>query len=319
MWNALSGRCSGNFRSHPAEGVVRSSAFHLQFACRADNIRVIRQNSKWRASGNNRSSMVRLGAVFVVFAALSSFGWGQASHQAATPAAASSQGTVSGNVVYRERIALPPDAAIEIKVQDISEPNAPTTIAETVFAPEGKQVPIPFQLSYNPADINPAHRYQIVANISLNGKPMFITKTPLWVITKGASSHADILLQQAPAQSAAEAGAKLTDTKWVLAEVNGTAALAGQGVSVHLELHKKGKVAGSTGCNNLVGSYIASEGALQFTLAATTMKMCTAPVMQQEQAVLAALKATTAYKLDGNTLELLNGSQSLAKFQVEGK
>ena len=41
--------------------------------------------------------------------------------------------------------------------------------------------------------------------------------------------------------------------------------------------------------------------------------------MQQEQALLSALKATTAYKVDGNTLELLNGSQSLAKFQAEGK
>jgi putative lipoprotein len=262
--------------------------------------------------------MFRLGAVLVVFASLSSFGWTQGTNQAVS-SSSSSQNTVSGNVVYRERIALPPDAAIEVKVQDISASNAPKTIAETVFAPEGKQVPIPFQLSYNPADVNPAHRYQVSANISVNGKPMFITRTPLWVITQGAKSQVDILLQQAATQPEAATGAKLRGTPWVLAEVNNNPATPGEGDAVHLVLHKKGKLSGSTGCNRLAGSYIASEGALQFTPGATTRKMCTAPVMQQEQAVLAALKATTAYKISGTTLELLNGSQSLAKFQAEGK
>ena len=207
-----------------------------------------------------------------------------------------------------------------MKVQDVSlQDAAAKTIAETVFSPEGKQVPLPFQLSYNPADINQAQLYQVRANISVNGKLMFTSTTAYPVITHGASSQVAIMLQQAQAQPAGATGKKLTGTKWVLAEVNGKPASPGQGESVHLVLHKKGKVTGSTGCNNLVGNYIASEGALQFTPAATTMKMCAASVMEQEQAVQAALKATTAYKIDGSTLELLNGDKSLAKFDAEGK
>lgn len=257
----------------------------------------------------------------LVLSAGSCFGWAQGSGQAATSAsAAPAQGSVSGTIAYRERIALPANAAIEVKVQDVSlQDAAAKTIAETVFAPEGKQVPIPFQLSYNPADINQAHNYQVEANITVNGKLMFVSTAAYPVITHGAPSQVAVMLQQAPAQPAAAAGAKLTGTKWVLAEVNGNPAAPGEGQSVHLVLHKKGKLTGSTGCNNVVGNYIASEGALQFTPAATTMKMCPAPVMQQEQAVLAAMKATTAYKVNGNTLELLNGQQSLAKFQAEGK
>ncbi len=235
-----------------------------------------------------------------------------------TPAqSAAAQPMVSGTVASLQRMALPANAAIEVKVQDVT--GGGKTIAETVFAPEGKQPPIPFQLSYNVGDINPAHTYQVLANISVDGKLMFVTATPLWVITKGAPSQVAILVQPAPAQKEAASGTRLRDTMWVLAEVNGTPASPGEGQSAHLELHKKGKLTGSTGCNNLLGNYIASEGALQFTPAATTRKMCTAPVMQQEQAVLAALKATTAYKVDGKTLELLNGSQSLAKFVAEGK
>jgi len=248
----------------------------------------------------------------LIFLLLAPCVWAQSPAPSAT-----AQPMVTGTIASVQPMTLPPNAAIEVKVQDVT--GAGKTIAETVFAAAGQQPPISFQLTYNPADINPAHTYQVLANINLNGKLIFVTGTPLWVITKGAPSQVAILVQPAPAQSAAVSGTRLRDTRWVLAEVNGTPASPGEGQSAHLELHKKGKLTGSTGCNNLMGSYIASEGALQFTPAATTRKMCTAPVMQQEQAMLAALKATTAYKVDGNTLELLNGSQSLAKFQAEGK
>jgi len=227
---------------------------------------------------------------------------------------------VSGTVVYMQKIALPPNAAIEVKLQDISAA-PPKTIAETVFGAAGHQVPIPFQLSYNPADINQAHTYQVLANISVNGKPMFVTNTPLHVITQGAMSQGVALMLQppAPGQSAAASGAKLRGTHWVLAEVNGQPAHPGQGETPHIELHKKGNFTGSTGCNRMQGSYIASMGALQFTPGALTMKACADPVMQQEQAMLAAIKGTGAYQITGNTLELKNGDKVLAKFTAEGK
>lgn len=232
---------------------------------------------------------------------------------------------VTGTVAYRERIALPPNAFIDIKLQDVSQQDAPAkTVAESIFAAEGKQVPIPFQISYNPADINMAHTYLVRATINVDGKLMFTSTTAYPVLTQGAPSQVTMMLQQPPAASAPgtaaqSSGTKLRGTKWVLAEVNGTPAQPGEGESAHLELHKKEKLTGSTGCNNFAGSYIASEGALQFTPGATTMKMCAPAVAQQEQAFLAALKATTGYKVDGNTLELMNGSQVLAKFQAESK
>jgi putative lipoprotein len=226
---------------------------------------------------------------------------------------------VTGTVAYRERMALPPNAAIEIKLQDVSRQDAPaTTVAETLFAAEGKQVPIPFQLSYNPADINMAHSYQVRADINVDGKLMFTTTTAYPVLTQGAPSQVTMILQQAKAPVAAPAaGTKLRATRWVLAEVNGQPAQPGQGQSAHFELHKNEKLTGSTGCNNFSGSYIASEGALQFMPGATTMKACSPAVAAQEQAFLSALKATTAYQVNGTTLQLMNGPQVLAKFQAE--
>ena len=230
---------------------------------------------------------------------------------------------VTGTVAYRERIALPPNAFIDVKLLDVSRQDVPAkTVAESVFAAEGKQVPIPFQMSYNVADINMAHTYVVRATISVNDKMMFTTTTQYPVLTQGAPSQVTMVLQQAAASTTAapaSSGAKLRETRWVLAEVNGQPAQPGQGQSAHFELHKNEKLTGSTGCNNFSGNYIASEGALQFMPGAMTRKMCSPAVAAQEQAYLGAMKATTAYIIDGQTLELRNGSQVLAKFQAEAK
>jgi putative lipoprotein len=274
----------------------------------------------------SRCSAMVVGVVAVI--AFSGSRWAQAQGSSAqtdqAPAsqsqATSAQGTITGTVAYRERVALPADAAIDVKLQDVSLQGAPAeTIGEALFAPAGQQVPIPFQLSYNPADIDPAHTYQLRANISVNGKMMFTSTTAYSVITKGAPSQATIMLQQVQSPTAATSATKLRDTHWELAELNGRPASRGEGHAPHLVLHAKGGLSGSTGCNNLAGSYIAEQGALQFTPAGTTMKMCSAPVMDQEQALLAALKATTGYRIDGGTLQLLNGQQVLAKFQAVKK
>jgi putative lipoprotein len=221
-----------------------------------------------------------LGAVAMISLATSS--WAQSTPAQANPA----PGTITGTVTYRERMALPADAAIDVKLQDVSLQDAPAkTIGESVFAPAGQQVPIPFQVSYNSADINPAHTYQVRANISVNGKMMFSSTTAYPVMTKGAPSQVAIMLQQVQQPATATPAIKLRETRWELAELNGQPAAPGEGEVPHLVLRSKGKLSGWTGCNTIAGSYIVEQGALQFTPAATTMKMCPPPVMEQEQAL----------------------------------
>ncbi|MGA7461949.1 MAG: YbaY family lipoprotein [Candidatus Korobacteraceae bacterium] len=266
--------------------------------------------------------MTRYGVCVVGIAVLAvSLGWAQgASPQSTSAQSTAAQPSVSGTVVYRERMALPPDAAIEVKLQDISGPKGTAnTIAETVFGSGGKQVPIPFQISYNPADINPAHKYQVQANIRVNGKLMFTGVIPYLVITNGEPSQVALLLERAPEKPAQPAGRKLTGTNWKLVQVNGQPAVAAEGSEAHIFLEKKGMFSGSTGCNQMTGSFIASEGALQFTPGGMTMKMCAQPLMEQEQALVAAIKATTNYEIDGDALELLNGTQPLAQFAAKPK
>lgn len=266
--------------------------------------------------------MTRYGVCAVGIAVLAvSVTWARGSSLQSTSAQpTAAQPSISGTIVYRERMALPPDAVIEVKLQDVSGTNGTAnTIAESVFATGGKQVPISFQLSYKPSDINPAHTYKVQANVRVNGKLMFTSVIPYLVITQGAPSQVALLLERAPEKPAQASGRKLTGTNWLLVQVNGKAAIVLEGSEAHLFLEKKGMFSGSTGCNQMTGNFIASEGALQFTPGGMTMKMCAQPLMEQEQALVAALKATTNYKIDGDALELLNGTQPLAQFAAKPK
>ena len=235
----------------------------------------------------------------------------------------SPQGSVMGTIAYRERIALPADAAIDVRLEDTSVQDAPAKlIGESVFAAAGQQVPISFQVSYNPTDINPAHTYQLRANITVNGKQMFASTSAYPVITNGAPMEANIMLQrvQAPAPEKSS-GPKLHGTYWSLVELNGKPAAPGMGrTQPYIRLHREqNRLEGSSGCNGVVGTYLVEQNALQFTPSANTLMMCPPALMEQEQGLIAALKATSSYKIEGDMLELINGTAVVARFQASAK
>ena len=98
---------------------------------------------------------------------------------AATGEAANQQTTVSGKIAYRERIALPPSAQIEVRLDDVSLADAPArNLARQAFAAGGKQVPIAFTLTVDKSQLDPRHSYAVSARITGDdGKLMFITDT----------------------------------------------------------------------------------------------------------------------------------------------
>jgi putative lipoprotein len=113
------------------------------------------------------------------------------------PLDAQGTGTVTGTVTYRERIALPPDAVVRVQLQDVSRADAPATVvAETSFPTGGKQVPFPFTLTYDPAQIRPTNSYAVRATIESGGQLLFTTTTRYAVITMGNPTNVDIVVQQ---------------------------------------------------------------------------------------------------------------------------
>jgi putative lipoprotein len=94
--------------------------------------------------------------------------------------------SVTGTVTYLVRSALPPNAIVNVQLQDISLADAPATVisAQTIET-GGKQVPFPYELPYDPAQIQSNHRYAVRAQITLDGKLLFTSTQTYLVITAG--------------------------------------------------------------------------------------------------------------------------------------
>ncbi|MCP1443661.1 putative lipoprotein YbaY [Pseudomonas sp. GGS8] len=73
--------------------------------------------------------------------------------QSTTPA---TKVSLDGEVFYLQRIALPPDATLSISLQDVSLADAPAVVLDAQKGPVKGQVPLPFHLSYDPAQVKPA-------------------------------------------------------------------------------------------------------------------------------------------------------------------
>lgn len=81
---------------------------------------------------------------------------------------------IRGEVLYRERIALPPNAVLTVQFTDVSLADAPASvIAEQKVEPAG-QVPIEFELSFDPSVIRPQVTYALQARITVDDKLWFV-------------------------------------------------------------------------------------------------------------------------------------------------
>jgi len=240
--------------------------------------------------------------------------------QAQSSAGAAPGTTITGTLTYMARIALPTDAAIDVRLEDVSLADAPAKlVAENIFVLGQNQVPVPFQLPYNPAEIRPSHRYSIRANITVDGDLLFTTTQLYPVLTSGASTDVALLLervQNSPAKTT-PALIALRGTKWMLIELDGKAVAPSTAKPAYLMFDPEGKnYSGSSGCNQLTGKFELDGNSLQLLGGAMTMMACPEPLMKQEQEFNKALTATGSYELTGNVLELLAGKKVLAKFSA---
>ena len=103
--------------------------------------------------------------------------------------------SVSGTVTYRERIALTPDARLTVQIRDTSYADAAAElIAEQIILDPG-QVPITFEVDYDPDDIESRNTYSVSARIEeSDGRLAFINDTAYDVITRGNPKNVNMVL-----------------------------------------------------------------------------------------------------------------------------
>jgi heat shock protein HslJ len=123
-----------------------------------------------------------------------------------------------------------------------------------------------------------------------------------------------------PAKPPAAAGRPLEKTYWKATLVGTTAvAAADPKREPHLVLEPGGKVAGSDGCNRLVGSYELTGETITFGRLAGTMMACP-DTDATDRAFRQALEQARRWKIAGDSLELFDASGArLARFEGRDK
>ena len=105
---------------------------------------------------------------------------------------------VTGQVIYRERIMLPPNAQVTVTLADTSLMDAPSKTIATQVIKGQTAPPFKFALAYDPKAIDPRNTYSVSARIEVDGKLRFITDTHTPVITRGAPTHVEMIAVGVP-------------------------------------------------------------------------------------------------------------------------
>lgn len=103
--------------------------------------------------------------------------------------------TVRGEATYRERIAVPPGAQLEVLLLDVSRADAPSETISGVTLSDIGQPPYPFEIAYRPDQIVSSHQYVVRARLMHEGRLIFTTDEACPVITRGHPTEVRLVLK----------------------------------------------------------------------------------------------------------------------------
>jgi putative lipoprotein len=113
--------------------------------------------------------------------------------------------TVRGEATYRERLAVPPGAQLEVVLEDVSRADAPAQAIGSVTLSDIGQPPYRFEIPYLPEHIVASHRYTVRARLTHQGQLLFTTDRTYPVITAGNPTEVQLMLKRVGAQRPASA------------------------------------------------------------------------------------------------------------------
>jgi len=108
----------------------------------------------------------------------------------------STNDVIQGTVSYRERIALPPGAYLELVLADVSLADAPYIVLNKKRITPLGQVPISFEISYDRQQIIENHTYSVMARIYNQDSLLFINDQAYLVITKYQTKEIHMILKR---------------------------------------------------------------------------------------------------------------------------
>ncbi|MCL6283192.1 YbaY family lipoprotein [Ruegeria sp. 2012CJ41-6] len=221
----------------------------------------------------------------------------------ATLGTAAMAGTIEGTATYRERIAVPPGAVLQVKLVDISRADtAAVELSAMRYALAG--VPADFTLSYDEALIKDSHSYAVEASILLEEQLLFTSDTVHPVLTRGGTNTVDMVLVKTSRPEQAQA---LDNSKWQVSEMAGALVTAEK--KPEIAFAEDGQFGATGGCNRFVGAAEIGARSIDFPdNMAGTLMACPPEQDAVEQQFLNGLTRTTGYVVNGDLLALTGAS-----------
>ena len=215
--------------------------------------------------------------------------------------------TLTGEVVYRERMALPPGATLYVGL--VALPSGKPIVGAGAAIPVKGQVPLQFALNIRSDVATQGSAYGVVAEIRTGLSVLFrnsvavpVDLTAPMPITVLVTRQEIEIIDPEPVVDQA-----LVGTTWHVTSISGSPVLGENPLT--LTIAPDLRADGFAGCNDYFTQATIEGDTLRFGLAAATRKACSPQLMAQEAAFFAALSAVAAYEQDQDSLRLLDAAQ----------
>lgn len=220
--------------------------------------------------------------------------------------------SVQGEVMYRERIALPPNAVVTVQLADVSLADAPAAVlGEQVIDPAG-QVPVAFDIKFDSETLRPNMTYALQARITVDNQLWFINDTRYQLDPAKDEKHI-LMLTRVAAQDESK-DSEIFDTVWLAEDLHGGGVI--DFAQSTLSIKSDGAVSGRGGCNSYFSkAELKGDGKISFGNTGSTEMACPPAVMDQERKLFDALAKAASYRVEEGKLYLIDAEgKDLARF-----
>lgn len=214
--------------------------------------------------------------------------------------------TLSGEITYRERVALPPDGTLRLVLVDLAAPEQPRVQAEGAIASPG-QVPLSFTFDFDDGIFTEGRIFGLRAEILSGGQIWFRNEEPL-AIDPAAPTGIEVITTfagriQDPSAPPAVDPEPILGVNWTAEEIGGIAVTPEQST---ISIGRDKRAGGRGGCNSYFTQAEVNGDRLAFAAVAATRMACEETVMAQEAVFFDALAATRFWRLVGEKLVLVD-------------
>lgn len=284
-------------------------------------VSLVMQNSKLKQTVQQTGRTMLIGKARIIAASLAGLAvlGGSAMILSSTMPTQSiaSEKSIRGTVMYRERIALPPEATLTVQLQDVSLADAPAKVIAEQQLTKIPSAPIPFELKFDASKLEAGHTYALQARISAGDTLWFINDTRHAFNPVEFKNPYEIRVVNVRKNAAVQTPLTLENHEWLTEDIRGAGVI--DTAQTTLSISATGEVSGSGGCNAYFGKATIADKTLSFGTIGSTFMQCPPALMDQETKFLDVLKQTRQFSIDNGKLFLRGeNGQELARLTNNG-